>query len=153
MVACTAADKRLIMLWLKSFHLIFVICWFAGLFYLPRLFVYHAMSDDAISLARFKIMERKLLYGIMTPSAVLALITGIWLLSNNMGYYLHCHWMLVKLVSVFLLLVYHGYCLFYYDQFKQDRNTHSHIFYRCFNELPVFGLFLIVIMVIVRPNL
>lgn len=141
------------MLWLKSFHVIFMVCWFAGLFYLPRLFVYHAMSADAISLARFKIMERKLFYGIMTPSAILTVASGIWLLCQNFSYYQQAHWMMVKLSVVLLLLIYHSYCGFYYYQFKQDQNQHSHVFYRFFNELPILALVIIVIMVIVRPNL
>lgn len=140
-------------LWLKSFHLIFMVCWFAGLFYLPRLFVYHAMSSDTISLEQFKIMERKLFYGIMTPSALLTLLSGAWLISHNLNFYLHQPWMMVKLIGVLLLIIYHSYCGFYYHQFKKNNNRHSHQFYRYFNELPVLALFLIIIMVIIKPNL
>lgn len=140
-------------LWLKSAHIIFMVCWFAGLFYLPRLFVYHAMSADANSRACFKIMERKLFYGIMTPSAVLTLATGFYLFWQNFSYYLQAHWMLVKLFAVLLLLIYHGLCGFYYYQFKKDKNSHSHVFYRYFNEAPVLALVIIVVMVIVRPQL
>src|SRR4029079_11127282 len=91
------------MLWIKSLHLIFVITWFAGLFYLPRLFVYHAMSEDSISLERFKTMERKLYYGIMTPSAILATGFGIWLFSFNSAFYLQATWMRWKLALVLVL--------------------------------------------------
>ena len=93
-------------LWVKAFHIIFMVTWFAGLFYLPRLFVYHAMTEDAISIDRFKVMERKLFFGIMTPGAVLTILFGIWLL----GYlpdYMRTNWMLLKLTLVLLLIIYH----------------------------------------------
>ncbi len=140
-------------LWVKSLHIIFMICWFAGLFYLPRLFVYHAMSSDSISLQRFNIMERKLFYGIMTPSAVLTILSGAWLISHNLNFYLSQPWMLIKLIGVLLLIIYHGYCGFYYHQFKNNNNHHSHKFYRYFNEAPVLMLFLIIVMVIIKPSL
>ncbi len=140
------------MLWVKSFHIICVVTWFAALFYLPRLFVYHAMSDDKTSNERFKIMERKLYRGIMTPSAVLALFFGGWLLS----YYTFeqiamMHWLHVKLVLVVLLFAYHGYCGRLLRQFKNDENQRSHIFYRWFNELPVLILISVVILAVVKP--
>jgi len=140
------------MLWVKSIHIICVITWFAALFYLPRLFVYHAMSDDSISNERFKIMERKLYRGIMTPSALLTLIFGVWLLSYySVAQLVTMHWLHAKLVLVILLVIYHGYCGQLIKQFKHDKNTHSHVFYRWFNELPVLALIAIVILVVVKP--
>lgn len=139
------------MLWVKAFHIIFVICWFAGIFYLPRLFVYHAMSDDAVSRERFKIMERKLYYGIMMPSGILATIFGTWLLAFNASYYMTQGWMHIKLTLVLLLWVFHLYCGHLLKLFKKDQNTHSHKFYRIINELPVVILVAIVILVVVKP--
>lgn len=140
------------MLWIKALHVIFMVTWFAGLFYLPRLFVYHAMATDPIGIARFKIMERKLYYGIMLPSAVLTVLTGLWLLqSYAWTLYKHSGWLHIKLLLVILLIAYHLYCGHLLKIFKQDRNTHSHKFYRWLNELPVLILIGCVIMVIVRP--
>lgn len=139
------------MLWVKAFHIIFIITWFAGIFYLPRLFVYHAMSSDEISNARFKIMERKLYYGIMMPSAILVLLTGIWLLSADWQAYIHASWLQLKLFLVFLLFVFHFYCGKLYKNFKHDRNTHGHIFFRWINEIPTVLLIAIILLAIVRP--
>lgn len=141
----------MLFLWVKAFHLIAVICWFAGLFYLPRLFVYHASSDDAISKERFKVMERKLYRGIMTPSAIAVLGLGIWLVSFNASYYMSSGWFHAKLTLVFLLFGYHHACGRLLKKFALDQNTRSHVFYRWFNEVPVVILILIVILVIVRP--
>ncbi len=138
------------MLWIKAFHIVFVITWFAGLFYLPRLFVYHAMSSDSTSLERFKVMERKLFRGIMTPSAVLALLSGIGLLHYVPGF-LHTGWMAAKLVLVGFLVLYHVWCGVILKAFREDRNTRSHVWYRWFNEAPVLALVAIVILVIVKP--
>src|SRR5262245_17220105 len=135
------------MRWILAFHIIFMVCWFAGIFYLPRLFVYHAQSNDAISNARFKVMERKLYYGIMTPSAILMIFFGLWLLSFNVNYYIHAHWMQLKLALVILLIFYHLYCGKLVSTFKNDNNTFSHIFYRWFNEVPVLFLIAIIILV------
>ncbi|MBX9705418.1 MAG: protoporphyrinogen oxidase HemJ [Gammaproteobacteria bacterium] len=140
------------MLWLVAFHVIFVVCWFAGLFYLPRLFVYHAMSHDQISIERFKIMERKLFWGIMTPSAILSLLSGIWLLVAYAWQAYHQQWWLdIKLFFVLLLLIYHGYCYRYLIAFKHNNNQHSDKFYRWFNEVPVLFLCVIIVMVVVKP--
>ena len=139
------------MLWLIAFHVIFVVCWFAGLFYLPRLYVYHAQATDSLSIARFKIMERRLLFGIMTPAGILATLFGLTLLLMNTTYYLHQGWMDWKLVLVGLLWIYHIMSAKYYFDFKADRNRHTHIFYRYFNEGATFFLFAIVILAIVRP--
>ena len=141
------------MLWIKAFHIIFMVTWFSGLFYLPRLYVYHAMANDDISIERFKIMERKLFFGITTPGAVLTLLSGIWLLHLNWMDYMQQPWMIAKLVLVAFLVMYHAYlgkCLF---AFKHNQNTRSHVFYRWINEIPVIFLIGIVVLVIVKPHL
>jgi len=135
------------MLWIKSFHIIFMVTWFAGLFYLPRLFVYHAMSKDKISLERFVIMERKLFYGIMTPGGIITIILGFWLL--DYGY--SGLWLNIKLLLVLLLVIYHVYCFKYLMDFKHNRNKHSHIFFRWFNEVPVILLIAIILLVELKP--
>lgn len=140
------------MLWVKAFHVIFMVTWFAGLFYLPRLFVYHAMSTDEVSKERFKIMERKLYYGITTPGGILTILLGIWLLVDYAwAAYGNSGWLHAKLFLVLLLLVYHHWCGRLVRAFKEDRNTHGHVFYRWFNEFPVLILIGTVILVIVRP--
>lgn len=136
------------MLWIKAFHIIFMVTWFAGLFYLPRLFVYHAMAEDEISIKRFKVMERKLYYGIMLPGAVLTVAFGLWLLGyTGMG----ALWLHVKLLLVLLLIGYHVYCGKLLKDFRDDRNRHSHVWYRVFNEVPVLLLIGIVILAVVKP--
>ncbi len=139
------------MLWVKAFHIIAVICWFAALFYLPRLFVYHAQSEDAISHDRFVVMERKLYRGIATPSMLVTLALGVWLLLGNTSYYLSSGWMHAKLTLVALCVVYHFCCRHYMVQLREQQCTKSHRFFRVFNELPVFLLVPIVILVVVRP--
>lgn len=139
------------MLWVKSFHVIFMVTWFAGLFYLPRLYVYHAMTTDQTSIDRFKIMERKLYFGIATPGAVFTLILGTWLLTFNMHSYMQMLWVHIKLGLVGLLFLYHLYLGKLYFDFKNDRNKHGHVFYRVVNEIPVLFLVAIVILVIVKP--
>ena len=137
------------MLWIKSVHIVFVVAWFAGLFYLPRLFVYHTMATDAISIERFKTMERKLFMGIMTPSAVLTLGLGIWLW---LGFGFRGAWLDAKLFLVVLLVAYHVYLGKLVLDFKRDRNRHSHVYYRWLNEIPALPLLLfIVILVVVKP--
>jgi len=140
------------MLWFKALHLIFMVTWFAGLFYLPRLYVYHAMSDDQISIDRFKIMERKLFYGITTPGAILTIIFGVsMLLSNGLSAYSGQMWLLIKYALILFLIVYHVYCWFLLQDFKYDRNQRSHVWYRWFNEIPVLILIAIIILAVVRP--
>ena len=139
------------MLWVKAFHIIFMVCWFAGLFYLPRLFVYHAISSDAISNERFKIMERKLYYGITTPSGLLTIVFGIWLMSYNMQSYLAMGWMHAKLALVIILVAYHFMCGHYLKAFKHDNNKRSTKFYRYFNEVTALILVAVIILVTVRP--
>ncbi|MAX56948.1 MAG: TIGR00701 family protein [Alcanivoracaceae bacterium] len=138
-------------LWIKAIHLIAVICWFAGIFYLPRLFVYHAMAEDQTSKDRFKIMERKLYRGIMNPSMIITIVLGLWMFMANMEAYKGSGWMHAKLTLVFLLVGYHHMCLAYMKKFAADTNTKSDKFFRIFNEVPVFLLVAIVILVIVRP--
>ncbi len=135
------------MLWVKAFHIIFVISWFAGLFYLPRIFVNHAMATEPSEIARLKLMERKL-YRFVTPIAWLAVGFGLWLW---LGYGIGGNWMLVKFGLVLLLLGYHFYCGKLVKQFAADQNTRSHVFYRWFNEIPVIVLIVIVILVTVKP--
>ncbi|HAS48256.1 protoporphyrinogen oxidase HemJ [Gammaproteobacteria bacterium] len=141
------------MLWVKAFHIIGVVCWFAGIFYLPRLFVYHAMSEDQISKDRFEIMERKLFWAIMTPSAVFAVVLGAWLLIANHGYFMAWWWMKAKLGLVALLIGYHYYCWWYMKALRKDAQFRSHKFFRVYNELPVLLLVAIVILIVVKPTL
>ncbi len=140
------------MLWLKALHLIFMVTWFAGLFYLPRLYVYHAMSDDQISNKRFKVMERKLFLGIMTPGMLATLLFGIWMLvDGGWAFFAHAGWLHAKLALLALTLVYHAACGIWLNDFKHDRNRHSHVFYRWMNEVPVLFLVGIVILAVVKP--
>lgn len=137
--------------WVKAFHIIFMVTWFCGLFYLPRLFVYHTMASDAISIERFKIMERKLFFGIMTPGMIFTVLFGLWTLSYNFSGYMHAGWMHMKLTLVLLLIGYHVYLGKLYVDFKHDRNRHGHVFYRIVNEIPVLFLAAIVILATVKP--
>ncbi len=140
------------MLWLKAFHLIFMVTWFAGLFYLPRLYVYHAMSEDDISNERFKVMERKLFYGIMTPGMLITFVFGIWMLIDYAwDTYSTMGWLHTKLLLLAGMLIYHYYCYRYLLDFKLDRNHHDPVFYRWFNEVPVLFLIAIVILAVVKP--
>lgn len=138
------------MLWVKAFHIIFMVTWFSGLFYLPRLFVYHATAEDSISIARFKIMERKLFWGIMTPGAIFTILFGVWMLILE-PHYLQMKWMHWKLTVVLLTIIYHILLGKYLLDFKYDRNSHTHVFYRVLNEIPVLFLVAIVILVVVQP--
>lgn len=139
------------MAWVEAFHIISVICWFAGIFYLPRLFVYHAMSDDQTSKDRFVIMERKLYRGIMTPAAIATVLFGSWLIASAPDFYLRQGWLHAKLSLVVLLIGYHISCGWFMVRFRENRNTHSHVFFRYFNEVPVLILIAIVILVVVKP--
>ena len=136
------------MLWIKAFHIIFMVTWFAGLFYLPRLFVYHALAEDQTSIERFKIMERKLFFGIMTPGALLTIVFGLWLW---LGYGISGGWLHGKLALVTVLIAYHAYCGKLLADFKHDRNRHGHVFYRWLNEVPVLMLAAVVFLVVVKP--
>lgn len=137
--------------WLEAIHIIAVVCWFAALFYLPRLFVYHAMAEDPVGIERFKIMERKLYWGIGTPSMVLTILFGLTLVKSAPAYYLGAGWFHAKLTLVALLVIYHLMCGHYLKVFREDRNRRRDVFYRWFNEFPVILLIGIVIMVVVKP--
>jgi len=136
------------MLWIKSLHLIAVVAWFAGLFYLPRLFVYHANATDSVSRERFIVMERKLYRGIMTPAMVAAIVFGGWL---KLGYDISGTWLQVKLVLVGLLVGYHFWMGRIARDFARGVNAHSHVFYRWVNEIPTVFLVAIVVLAVVKP--
>ncbi len=138
------------MLLVKSLHLIFMVTWMAGLFYLPRLFVYHALSEDAVSRERFKVMERKLFWGIATPGGALTILFGLWLWLGwfpGAGLWLHA-----KLGLVALLVAYHAWCGKLMMDFRRDRNTRSHVWFRWFNEFPVLVLVGAVLLVVYKPQ-
>ena len=137
------------MLWIKSLHIVFVVAWYAGLFYLPRLFVYHAQAEDKISIERFKVMERKLYVGIMTPCMLLTLGFGTWLW---LGYGFRGGWLHAKLALVAVLIAHHFYLGKLIRDFREDRNKHGHVFYRWLNEIPALPVLIgIVILVVVKP--
>jgi len=138
-------------LWLKALHIIFMVTWFAGLFYLPRLFVYHAMTEDESTRAQFRIMERKLYYGIMNPGGVLTVLFGIWLW---IGYGIgdQSLWLQLKIGLVIVLVGYHVWCGRLVKRFQKETNVHGHIFYRWFNEFPVLILVGAVLLVVLKPN-
>lgn len=138
------------MLWIKSLHIIAVICWFSGIFYLPRLFVYHAMADNENTRQHLQLMQRKL-YGFMSIFAVMTVIFGLWLVSYNLDYYIDSAWFIAKVIFVFALIVYHLLCGHYVKKMQQGIATRGHIFFRWFNELPVFIMFAVVILVVVKP--
>jgi putative membrane protein len=134
------------MLWVKAFHIVFMVSWFAGLFYLPRLFVYHAMASDPISIERFKVMERKLYYGIMTPSAVLTVASGLWLW---LGFGITGGWLHAKVALVGLLIGHHLWLGELMRAFRHDRNRRGHVFYRWINEIPALPLLIIIVLLVV----
>ena len=137
------------MLWLKSLHIVFMVSWFAGLFYLPRLFVYHAQSADAVSNERFKVMERKLYYGIMAPGAVLTIVSGMWLW---LGYGITGGWLYAKLALVAILVAHHLWLGKLMRDFRGDRNRHGDVFYRWINEIPALPILVaIVLLVVFKP--
>lgn len=140
------------MLWIKAFHIIFMVTWFAGLFYLPRLFVYHASAEDETSRERFKIMERKLFWGITTPGGIITVFLGIWLIAVIGPAVLDMFWLQAKLVLVLILVAYHIWCGKLVLDFKHDRNTRSHVWFRWFNEFPVILLIAIVLLVELQPG-
>ncbi|CDZ78299.1 putative membrane protein [Legionella massiliensis] len=139
------------MLEIKAFHIIAMVAWFAGLFYLPRLFVYHADTNDQLSIDRFKIMERRLYYAITWPSAILTTVLGLFLLSYNPSYYFKAGWFHAKFSLVVLLWIYHLSCGHYLKLFAKDKNSKNTRFYRIFNELPTLLLVAIVLLVVVKP--
>lgn len=139
-----------IYLWLKAFHLIAVVCWFAALFYLPRLFVYHVMSEDQISKERFELMERKLYKGIANPSMMATITLGV-LMVMGIPAIASGGWFGAKMLLVVALVLYHIMCKAHMIKLAEGENTKSHIYFRWFNEAPVVILILIAILVIVKP--
>ncbi len=137
-------------LWLKAFHIIFMVTWFAGLFYLPRLFVYHAMAEDAATREQLKIMEHKL-YRFVTPLMWLMLGFGLWLIYlYGWEWFKLQTWLHIKLVLVAILIGYHFYCGKIVNALSDDRNIKTHVYYRWFNEVPVLFLFAIVILAVIK---
>ena len=137
------------MLGIKSLHIVFLVSWYAGLFYLPRLFVYHAMASDAIGIERFKLMERKLYYGIMAPSAVLTIVSGLWLW---LGYGITGGWLYAKLALVAILVAHHLWLGKLMRDFRDNRNRHGDVFYRWINEIPALPVLIaIVLLVVFKP--
>ena len=137
-------------LWMKAFHVIFMVTWFAGLFYLPRLFIYHAMDENKSSFELFGVMEKRL-FGIMTLGALLTVVFGVVLVAMNWSYLISSTWFLVKVFFILALFGYHFWCFKIMIQFREGRNKKSHVWYRWFNEAPAVALIAIVIMVVVRP--
>ncbi len=137
------------MLWLKAFHVIAMVTWFAGLFYLPRLFVYHVDTKDAIGTERFRVMEDRL-FAIMTIGAVATLGLGTAMLIVS-PLYLTMGWLHAKLALVALLILYHLYCYKLKRDFARNANAHTAKWYRAFNEVPSLLLIGIVILAVVKP--
>tara|TARA_R110002110_G_C13470397_1_gene720531 strand:+ start:9449 stop:9868 length:420 start_codon:yes stop_codon:yes gene_type:complete len=138
------------MLWLKAFHLIFVVCWFAGLFYLPRIFVYYAASEHPQTRRQLAVMARRL-YRFVTPLMVLAFLFGFAMIGMLPDYYMAAKWLWLKLAGVAFLFVYHLQCGRYVKAINADSDHHTHVFYRFFNEVPVLFLFAIVILAVLKP--
>ena len=137
------------MLWIKSLHIIAMVTWFAGLFYLPRLFVYHSMATDAIGIERFKVMERKLYVGIMTPGAILTVVFGCWLW---LGYGITGGWLHAKLALVAILIAHHIWLGKLMHDLRDGRNRRSDKFYRWINEIPALpALVGIILLVVLKP--
>lgn len=138
------------MLWLKAFHVIAVVTWFAGLFYLPRLYVYHADAKDSISIERFKVMERRL-FALMTIGAAASVGFGGAMLAAAPAY-LTMEWLRIKLLLVLVLIAYHVFCYRLMRDFAQNRNARGAKWYRVFNEVPSLLLIAIVILAVVKPG-
>lgn len=139
------------MLILKAFHIIAMVAWFAALFYLPRLFVYHADATDSLSLTRFNLMERRLYYAIMWPAGIITTLLGMGLFSLNATYYWHASWMHAKLMCVGLLWAFHLICGHFMRRFNRHENSRTSRFYRVFNEIPTLLLMSIVLLAVIKP--
>jgi len=137
-------------LWLKAFHVVFMVTWFAGLFYLPRLFIYHSMNENKSGFALFEVMEKRL-FGIMTLGALLTVIFGSALVVMNWSYLITSTWFFVKFIFILMLFAYHYWCFRIMIQFREGLNQRSHTWYRWFNEMPAIALIAIIVMVIVKP--
>ena len=137
------------MLWIKALHVVAMVTWFAGLFYLPRLFVYHADTNDEIGVARFKIMERRL-FILMSIGATATIVLGL-LMIILLPEYLHLHWLQLKLVLVAILIGYHLYCYKLLSDFRGNVNRRSAKWYRAFNEAPSLLLLGIVLLAVAKP--
>ena len=140
------------MLWYKAWHIMAMVAWFAGLFYLPRIFVYHATTTDTISLERFVIMERRLYFGIMWPAAILTTVFGFAIVYQASDYYLVQVWFQLKLAIVLVLWFYHLSLWYFLQQFKHQKNKHGSRFYRLYNELPTLVLIAVVLLVVLKPS-
>lgn len=138
------------MLWLKALHIIAVICWFAGIFYLPRIMVYYASSEHDETRRQLAFMAGKL-YRFVTPIAFIAIALGCALISTNMDYYLSATWLWLKLALVVMLIIYHGYCGRLVRALADDKDQHTHVYFRLFNEIPVIFLVLIVLLAVLKP--
>ena len=138
------------MLWMKSLHVIFIVCWFAGLFYLPRIFVYYASSQHKETKLLLATMAQKL-YRFVTPFMIIVIIIGFAMIYRSPDYYLNSTWMKLKLIGVVALIIYHFQCGRYVKAINSHSDSHSHVFYRFFNEIPVFFLFAIVILAVLKP--
>lgn len=136
-------------LWLKAFHIIFMTSWFAGLFYLPRIFVNLAMAESDETYKHLLIMARKL-YRFVTPFMVITVVLGLWMLHLNSGLWALL-WFKLKVLLVATLIIYHFWCGNYLKKFSENRSEHSHVYYRWFNEFPVLILFVVVILVVIKP--
>ena len=139
------------MLWFKAFHIIAVVAWFAGLFYLPRLFVYHADTTDSIGDERFKVMERRLYYAIMWPAALMTSLFGLLVVNYSVQYYMTQTWFYWKLCFVAMLWCFHLYCGHLVKAFAAGKNQHHSKFYRVLNEIPTIILVVIVCLVVIKP--
>ena len=138
-------------LWVKAFHVIIMVAWFAGLFYLPRLFVYHAEATDSVGRERFKIMEKRLSI-LMSIAAVATIVFGIWLIGMlGWGWFMNTGWIHAKILLVVLLLGFHGWCQIQVKKFREDRASGSAGYFRLMNEVPTFFLVAIVLLAIVKP--
>jgi putative membrane protein len=141
--------ERAAMPWIKAWHVIFMVTWFAGLFYLPRLFVYHASTTDSAGIERFRVMERRL-FVLMTIGAAMTALLGLWLLARN-PFLIETGWMRVKLALVLLLIAYHVWTWRLLRDFAAGRNARSPRWYRWFNEVPSLLLVGIVLLAVARP--
>ena len=138
------------MLWLKALHIIAVICWFSGIFYLPRIMVYYASSEHLETRRQLALMAGKL-YRFITPIAVIAILLGLALISFNLDYFLQATWLWLKLVAVLCLVIYHYYCGRLVRALESDSNEHGHVYFRLFNEVPVIFLVVIVVLAVLKP--